>query len=146
MRAYYQRDPDSFDLRVWNESSQLLERDLMQISIVGPDGYVRSSTNPGWNRVWVGDRDHFRALVDAHDDKMVISKPVIGRISHRPAIQLVNLPTADVIIRAVHVRRIAHRILQRRFLPIAHVRWLSRRMFVSRTSGNEPQMNTDTHG
>src|SRR5690349_17415374 len=88
MRAYYQRDPDSFDLRVWNESSQLLERDLMQISIVGPDGYVRSSTNPGWNRVWVGDRDHFRALVDAHDDKMVISKPVIGRISHRPAIQL----------------------------------------------------------
>src|SRR5215467_14055587 len=88
MRAYYQREPDRFDLRVWNESSQLLERDLMQISIVGPDGYVRSSTNPGWTRVWVGDREHFRALVDAHDDKMVISKPVVGRISHRPAIQL----------------------------------------------------------
>src|SRR5215469_5811189 len=41
MRAYYQRDPGHFDLRVWNESSQLLERDLVQISIVGPDGYVR---------------------------------------------------------------------------------------------------------
>jgi diguanylate cyclase (GGDEF)-like protein/PAS domain S-box-containing protein len=88
MRAYYQRDPERFDLRVWNESSQLLERDLMQISIVGPDGYVRSSTNPGWTRVFVGDREHFRALIDAHNDKMVISKPVVGRISHRPAIQL----------------------------------------------------------
>src|ERR1041385_9047449 len=88
MRAYYQRDPDSFDLRVWNESSQLLERDLMQISIVGPDGYVRSSTNPGWNRVWVGDRDHSGAMVVPHDKKVVISNPVIGRIGHPPAIQI----------------------------------------------------------
>src|SRR5215831_5036031 len=37
---------------------------------------------------YVGDRDHFRALVDAADDKMFISKPVIGRISHRAGIQL----------------------------------------------------------
>ena len=54
MRAYYQRDPDRFDLRVWNESTQLLERDLMQISIVGPDGHVRASSNPNWSRVYVG--------------------------------------------------------------------------------------------
>jgi diguanylate cyclase (GGDEF)-like protein/PAS domain S-box-containing protein len=88
MRAYYQRDPERFDLRVWNESGQLLERDLMQISIVGPDGYVRSSTAQDWTPTFVGDRDHFRALIDAGDDKMFISKPVVGRISHRPAIQL----------------------------------------------------------
>src|SRR5690348_15426902 len=88
MRAYYQRDPDHPDLRVWNESTKLLERDLMQISIVGPDGYVRASSNPNWTRVYVGDREHFRALVEATDDKMVISKPVVGRISRRTAIQL----------------------------------------------------------
>jgi len=88
MRAYYLRDPDHFDLRVWNESGQLLERDLMQISIVGPDGYVRSSTAQDWAPTYVGDREHFRGLVDATDDKMFISKPVIGRISHRAAIQL----------------------------------------------------------
>ena len=88
MRAYYQRDPDHFDLRVWNESSQLLERDLMQISIVGPDGYVRASSTIGWEPVYVGDREHFRALAASHDDRLYISKPVVGRISHRPAIQL----------------------------------------------------------
>src|SRR5205807_2691973 len=75
MRAYYQRDPEHFDLRVWNESSQLLERDLMQISIVGPNGYVRSSTNPDWIPVYVGDREHFRALIEATHDQMVSSRP-----------------------------------------------------------------------
>jgi diguanylate cyclase (GGDEF)-like protein/PAS domain S-box-containing protein len=88
MRAYYQRDPDHLDLRVWNESTQLLERDLMQIAVVGPDGYVRASSNPDWTRVYVGDREHFRALVDAGDDRMYISKPVVGRITRRPTIQL----------------------------------------------------------
>ena len=88
MRAYYLHDPDHFDLRVWNESSQLLERDMMQISIVGPDGYVRASSNPDWTRIYVGDREHFRALVGSSEDRLFISKPVVGRISHRRAIQL----------------------------------------------------------
>ena len=70
MRAYYQRDPERFDLRVWNETSQLPERDLMQISIVGPDGYVRSSTALDWARTYVGDRHHFRVLAEATDDRM----------------------------------------------------------------------------
>ena len=88
MRSYFLRDPEHFDLRVWNESGQLFERDMIQLSIVGPDGYVRASSNPSWTRVYVGDREHFRALVDAPDDKLFISKPVVGRISHRASIQL----------------------------------------------------------
>src|SRR5215471_7166067 len=88
MRAYYLRDPDRFDLRVWNESSQLIERDMMQISIVGPDGHLRASSNPSWVPIYIGDREHFRALQDAHDDRMFISKPVIGRITGRQTIQL----------------------------------------------------------
>jgi diguanylate cyclase (GGDEF)-like protein/PAS domain S-box-containing protein len=87
MRSYYQRDPDHFDLHVWNEGHRF-GREMMQIAIVGPDGHVRASSTVGWEPVYVGDREHFRALAAARDDNLYISKPVVGRITHRPTIQL----------------------------------------------------------
>jgi len=88
MRAYYLRDPDHLDLKVWNDGQLGLGREMMQISIVGPDGRIRASSNPRWTPVYVGDREHFRALAAARDDKLYISKPLVGRITHRPTIQL----------------------------------------------------------
>ncbi|HLH88303.1 MAG TPA: EAL domain-containing protein [Xanthobacteraceae bacterium] len=87
MRAYYLRDPDHFDLRLWNDGGRF-GREMIQISIVGADGHVRGSSAAQWEPVYVGDREHFRALAATRDDILYISKPVIGRISHRPTIQL----------------------------------------------------------
>jgi diguanylate cyclase (GGDEF)-like protein/PAS domain S-box-containing protein len=88
IRSYYLQDPEHFDLRMFSESSKMLDRDLMQISIVGADGHVLASSNPELIRAFVGDREHFRALEASSDDKPFISKPVIGRITHRVVIQL----------------------------------------------------------
>jgi diguanylate cyclase (GGDEF)-like protein/PAS domain S-box-containing protein len=88
MRAYYRRDPAHFDLRVWNGGNLSLGRDMMQISVVGADGHVKSSSNSSWSPVYVGDREHFRALAASRDDRLYISKPVVGRMTHRRSIQL----------------------------------------------------------
>ena len=87
MRSYYLRDPDRFDLRVWNEDRRI-GREMIHISIVGADGHVRASSSARWEPVYIGDREHFRALAASRDDILYISKPVVGRISHRPTIQL----------------------------------------------------------
>ena len=86
MRSYYLRDPERFDVRVWNENAQLLDRDMMQLSIVGADGYLRASSLPDWKPTYIGDREHFRVHVDDRADTLFISKPLTGRISGNPAI------------------------------------------------------------
>src|SRR5690242_1419057 len=88
VRAYYLHDPAHVDLRAWQHDSSLFEREVMQVSIVGADGYVRSSTNPASRRIYLGDREHFRTLAAAHDDQLYISKPMVGRISGRTVIQV----------------------------------------------------------
>jgi diguanylate cyclase (GGDEF)-like protein/PAS domain S-box-containing protein len=86
MRSYYLRDPERFDVRVWNENAQLLDRDMMQLSIVGADGYLRASSLPDWKATYIGDREHFRVHVDDPADTLFISKPLTGRITGNPAI------------------------------------------------------------
>src|SRR5262249_52273758 len=76
IRSYYLQDPEHFDLRMFSESSKMLDRDLLQISIVGPQGYVKVSSNPESAGIYVGDRNHFRALLEASDDTLYIGKPV----------------------------------------------------------------------
>jgi diguanylate cyclase (GGDEF)-like protein/PAS domain S-box-containing protein len=88
LRSYYLRDPQHFDFGLWNANTHVLDRDVMQFAFVGADGRVRASTNPAWAPIYVGDREHFRALAARPDDKLFISKPVVGRISHRRTIQL----------------------------------------------------------
>ncbi|HUI95402.1 MAG TPA: EAL domain-containing protein [Xanthobacteraceae bacterium] len=88
LRAYYVRDPEHFDFRQWSAGARGLDRDVMQFGIVGPDGKLHASTNPDFTPIYVGDREHFRALSGSREDKLYISKPVVGRLSHRRTIQL----------------------------------------------------------
>jgi len=88
MRAYYLRDETHFDLGIWNDGSHPFGREMIQISIAGPDGHIKASSTPGWSPVYIGDRENFRALAASREDRLYISKPVIGRITHRRSIQL----------------------------------------------------------
>ncbi|HEY1542812.1 MAG TPA: EAL domain-containing protein [Xanthobacteraceae bacterium] len=88
VRAYYLRDPAHFDLRIWNDGNQPSGNEMIQISIVGSDGRIRASSNSAWSPVYVGDRQHFRALAASREDRLYISRPVVGRMTHRSAIQL----------------------------------------------------------
>src|SRR6202035_5089976 len=55
------------------------------LSIVGADGFTMTSTQLGANtvfeRVYLGDREHFLAQVDGGSDDLSPAKPVTGRLS-----------------------------------------------------------------
>jgi len=85
----YEQDPTTFD-----PSRELLRyavlRDFsLQLSIVGPDGFVTvSSLERQPVRTYLGDREHFIVHQRSDGRAMFISKPVFGRLSNRWSIQL----------------------------------------------------------
>ena len=67
-----------------------VDEDAVQVAVIGADGYIaatnlsQSSSSP----VYLGDREHFRWHVDNPADELFISRPLIGRVSGKPSIQL----------------------------------------------------------
>lgn len=59
---------------------------VLQVAVIGADGFMTFSTTGVRDRVWLGDRDHF--LVHQRGERgMYISKPLIGRASRRWSVQ-----------------------------------------------------------
>jgi diguanylate cyclase (GGDEF)-like protein len=89
VRNAYERNPATFDLVRWSNEEHALEGPTIQIAIIGPDGFISaSSAGPQTTRIDVSDREHFRVHVAAVEDKLFISKPVIGRATGKASIQL----------------------------------------------------------
>ena len=60
-----------------------------QISIIDRDGIViGSNLMAGGARLDLSDREHFRVHRDSAEDVLFVSKPVLGRVSHKWSIQL----------------------------------------------------------
>lgn len=60
---------------------------ILQIGVIDKDGYLVFS-NLGLNeRVYLGDREHFKVHLDNDEDRLFISKPVFGRVSKTWSIQ-----------------------------------------------------------
>jgi len=63
---------------------------LVQVSIIDAQGIMRASTagpQPA-PPMDLSDREHFRAQVNAREDRLFISKPLIGRVSKKWSVQL----------------------------------------------------------
>ncbi len=59
-----------------------------QFAIIGPDGIMTySNLAPARNRVDLSDREHFRVHLDPGQDRLFISRPVLGRVSGKWSIQ-----------------------------------------------------------
>lgn len=60
-----------------------------QVAVIGADGYlVYSSLSTTTDRIYLGDREHFRVHQQANSrDRLFISKPVKGKVSGRWSIQ-----------------------------------------------------------
>ena len=88
-RVAYEQNPKSFDLRHWAERASFIGELTIQASIIGPDGFLKATTT-GYSGgpMDLGDREHFRAHVDAKLDELYISKPVVGRASGKKSLQL----------------------------------------------------------
>src|SRR5476649_397718 len=89
LRLGYEENPDHFELRSWAERTTLLGDQAIQASLIGPDGYMKTSTT-GYTgaALFLGDREHFRAQVSAKADELFIGKPVVGRASGQLSLPL----------------------------------------------------------
>lgn len=61
---------------------------VLQIGVIDADGYLVYSNLGLRERVFLGDREHFKVHAAGKDDRLFISKPVFGRVSKTWSIQL----------------------------------------------------------
>jgi signal transduction histidine kinase/CheY-like chemotaxis protein/HPt (histidine-containing phosphotransfer) domain-containing protein len=95
VRDLYIRDPERFTLENWLRGKTVLRDISVQVSVANASGLVLTTTtvNPPAN-VNIFDREHFQVHVAATEDRLFISKPVIGRSSGRLSVQLSRRMTA----------------------------------------------------
>ena len=88
VREAYAHDPTGFDLSTWARSRTFLNELAIQISLADKNGIVlQSNLGPVTDRVDISDRPHFRAHLNTTADRLYISVPVLGRVSHKWSIQ-----------------------------------------------------------
>ena len=89
LRRLYESNPGEFNLKYWVERTALNSGSLIQISLIGVDGYMTDTTTDYRGpRLYLGDRDHFTHLVNQKSDALYVAPPVLGRASGKWAIQL----------------------------------------------------------
>src|SRR5258708_37613268 len=66
----------------------MVDKDGVNLVLIGPDGIMVASSISSETGVDLRDREHFKVHVDSHEDRLFISKPVVGRVSGRTTIQL----------------------------------------------------------
>ena len=90
VRAQYIRNRADFNLQDWLKTTDLFNNDILQVSIVGANGYIKLSNVDAAqsSQVDLSDREHFRIHVNSASDDLFISKPVIGRTTQKWSIQL----------------------------------------------------------
>jgi len=92
LRTVYLHDRKDFDRAVRDILAAYPKGMLQIVTVSGTDGYLTYSSNvePGAKpeRVFTGDREHFRVHADHDEDQLFISKLIIGRIAGVPVFQI----------------------------------------------------------
>lgn len=80
--------PERFADDVQQLTERLRDDIVFQVAIVSPDGYlIYSNLLRSGERIFLGDREHVRFQLESPDDRLFISKPLLGRISKKWSIQ-----------------------------------------------------------
>ncbi|MGO4872060.1 MAG: EAL domain-containing protein [Roseiarcus sp.] len=66
-----------------------VEEQTVQVSVIGADGVMITSSEAPYpkSKIDLSDREHFRAHLLSNEDRLFISKPVLGRVSGKWTIQ-----------------------------------------------------------
>jgi len=88
IRENYEKNSGRIDVSLWTRPYDALSDLSFQIAVIGPDGYLKASNIESTNRVYLGDREHFRVHAERTGDELFISKPVVGRVSGRTSVQI----------------------------------------------------------
>jgi signal transduction histidine kinase/DNA-binding NarL/FixJ family response regulator len=91
LRTARAHDPAHFDVRIWERDSGLTSGLTLQIAIADRAGAI-IGTDLGTvsGHVSIADRNHFRLARDQIGDGLIISRAVIGRVSHQWSVQFVR--------------------------------------------------------
>ena len=89
-RTRYLRNPEAFELYEWLKATPLFPDEVVQVSVIDRDGFVKlSSLDPkNFAGIDLRDREHFQFHAHAQRDELFISKPIIGRTSGKWSVQL----------------------------------------------------------
>lgn len=83
------REGAAFDLSKWAQRERTIAGFAFQISIVGPDGHLRATTNDSNpSPIDYNDQEFFRVHLSGNSGTIFVSKPVIDPLSHRQSIQI----------------------------------------------------------
>jgi signal transduction histidine kinase len=88
LRHLWRHDPASFDRAVHEHEELLRKERVIQVAVVDRHGALLYSRLPRQGNPNFLDRDYFIQHSQATDDRMIVSEPVLGRITQRWAIQL----------------------------------------------------------
>lgn len=91
----YLRQGKSLNLRDLTERGVIDAQLYNQLGIIDEKGIYILANLPTDGRLDLSDREHFRVHVNAEEDRLWVSKPVIGRASKRWSIQLTRRITRD---------------------------------------------------
>ena len=88
LRERWLRDPGSFDEAVGQHEDHLSKEKVVQVAVVGHDGWQRYSRLPQPGPLNFSDREYFQMQKNRGTDELFISAPVMGRVTKQWAIQL----------------------------------------------------------
>src|SRR6266850_1664480 len=88
LRAQWTRDPKRFAQAAAGEKGLRKDAFAVQVSVIGADGWLAyTDLRESKQRVFLGDREHFKVHRSGGPDQLYISNPVKGRISGKVSIQ-----------------------------------------------------------
>lgn len=93
VRSEYADHGKNLDIATYLTQKAIVDSTFHLVSIIGPDGFVTNSSQP-FQRIDLRDREHFRVHAQGSQDRLFISKPVLGRVSGKWSIQLTRRITA----------------------------------------------------
>src|SRR5581483_5793949 len=87
LRDDWLRDPGSFAGAVARHEAHLRRERIIQVAVVDRDGWLVFSRLPQSGALNFADRDYFQAQKASGADALIISTPVLGRVTRQWAIQ-----------------------------------------------------------
>ena len=87
--------PDAIDRQAQLALQGLASDFVLQIFVIDREGYLSYSSLGPSPRNYLGDRDYFRQLSTASVDALVVSEPVLGRLTGRWSIQVARAIQRD---------------------------------------------------
>ena len=88
VKDQYEKHGADIDLQRYTAEGRIAGEIYNQVGVIDENGTYIMSNLPGFKRMHLGDREHFRAHVDRDTGEIFVGKPVLGRASGKWSIQL----------------------------------------------------------